>query len=127
MVERMVNKRIEREQVLNPCLKLCKSFLGTYILQYKRLDALDVYHINGSPDIEIWLSKNDYLYILMAECKQPEKGILSNNQIIYREKYKLFKNVIYVEITDVMQLRKIILNITGYKDKEMEEFNKIKE
>lgn len=120
-----VNQRLERTQVLDPCLKLCRGLTGTHIIKYKRLDALDRYHEDGSPDIEIWISKNEYIHILMAECKKPHGGILGKPQIKYCEKYKVYKNVLYVQITSVLQLKKIILNMSGYKDKELEEFNKI--
>lgn len=123
----MVNKRDETLLVLEPCLKLCKQFLGTYVLQYKRLDALDRYHISGSPDIEIWISKDANVFILMCECKRPDGGILGKSQIKYCDKYKVYKNVLYVEITDVLQLKKIIVSLSGYMDKEIEEFNKIEE
>lgn len=123
----MVNKKIERQQVLEPCLKLCKQLLGTHILQYRRLDALDTWHVSGSPDIEIWVPKEKIIWILMPECKKPIGGILSKKQMDYRDKYKVFNNVIYMEVTDVLQLKKLILNTSDYGCEQIEEFNNIKE
>lgn len=121
----MPNKRIERLQILDPCLKLCKKYLGTHILQYKRLDALDSYHISGSPDIEIWVPRESMVWILMCECKKPDGGILSPNQKDYRSKYSIFKNVIYIEITDVFQLKQLVLNTSDYGCADFEEFKSL--
>lgn len=112
----MVNEQTERTEVLVPCMKLCKKLKSAgYILKYRRLDALDYYHESGDPDIEIWISKNDILVIIMAECKKPSGGTLSNNQIECRDKYKVFKNVIYIEIRDVETLKSLIMNIAESK------------
>lgn len=122
-----INKRIEKEQVLIPCLSLCRKLLGAHVLQYRRLDALDSYHISGSPDIEIWISKESYLWIIMAECKIPSGGILSDKQMGYRDKYTAFKNIIYSEIRDVVELKKLILSNSDYGCEKLSEFENIKD
>lgn len=122
-----INKRIERLEVLEPCLKLCKQLLGTHVLEYKRLDALDSYHISGSPDIEIKVSKDNMVWIIQCECKKPEGGVLGESQIKYRDKYKVFKNIIYAEITDVLKLKELILTTSDYGCEKLQEFNDIKE
>ena len=105
----MVNRKIERTEVLEPCIKLCKRLKGMgYILKWRRLDALDYYHEPGDPDIEIWFSRENTLWILMCECKSPE-GKLRLSQIEYRDKYRMFKNVTYQEIKDVKILERLIL------------------
>src|SRR5580692_7547780 len=101
----MVNERRERLEVLEPCLKLCKKLkIAGYILKYRRLDALDYYHENGDPDIEIWFSDSEHLCILMVECKS-NKGKLSPAQILCKDKYKKYNNVKYMEVRDVKQLK----------------------
>lgn len=110
------NKQIEREQVLNPCLDLCKKFQeAKIILQYRRLDVFDKTHINGSPDIEIWIPMNDLVFILMAECKKPIGGIVSDDQSDYKEKYVSFKNVQYEIITSPDQLDYLIRKLSNIK------------
>lgn len=123
----MVNRKIERKEVVEPCLKLCKQLLGTHILQYRRLDALDAWHINGSPDIEIWVPKDNFVWILMPECKKPVGGIISKSQIEYRDRYKKFNNVIYMIITNVSELKNLIFNTSSYGCDLLGEFNGIKE
>lgn len=118
----MVNNNIERKQVLEPCLKLCKQLLGTHILQYRRLDALDSYHISGSPDIEIWVPREKLVILIMAECKKPVGGVFSPKQIEYQDKYKVFKNVIYIGITEVKQLKDIVLSTSDYGCEKLSEF-----
>lgn len=118
----MSNQRIEKLEVLNPCIKLCKGLLGTHIIKYRRLDALDMYHESGDPDIEIWIPQTDRIFILMAECKKPIGGKLSDNQVIYKNKYKSFYNVRYVEITSDKQLKKEIMNYSHYKNEELKIF-----
>ena len=106
-----INKTLEKDEVLIPCIKLCKRLKGMgYIIKWRRLDALDYYHEPGDPDLEIWFIKDNTLWILMAECKAP-KGKLRPSQVEYRDKYKYFKNVIYLEIRDVEELKKSIMNI----------------
>lgn len=123
----MANHQLERKEVLEPCLKLCKKLLGTHILQYRRLDALDSYHISGSPDIEIWVPKDNMVMIIMAECKAPHGGVFSPKQIEYRDKYKKFINVIYEEINDIKRLLNLILNTSDYGCELLQEFNDIKD
>lgn len=125
LVERMTNQRIEREQVLQPCLKLCKQLLGTHILQYRRLDALDTYHVSGSPDIEIWVPREKIVWIIMAECKKPTGGVFSPNQIVYQNKYKVFNNVIYIGITDFSELKKLIISTSDYGCERLQEFKEL--
>ena len=105
----MPNKSEERDQVLNPCLKLCKKleFAG-YILEYRRLDVFDKTHIDGSPDIEIKLAHDGIVFIFMCECKKEDGGIQSDVQKVYEEKYKPYKNVCYQIITSPDQLEYFI-------------------
>lgn len=121
----MVNKKIEKEQVLNPCLILCRKLLGTHIIKYRRLDALDLYHEKGDPDIEIWVPKDSMIWVVMAECKKPIGGIFSEHQIKYKNKYKDFKNVIYIGITEVRQLKDLIFKISDYSYSNINEFESI--
>ena len=121
----MKNQQLERKLVLEPCLKLCKKLLGTHILQYRRLDALDSYHVSGSPDIEIWVPKDNMVFIIMAECKKPVGGVFSPKQEAYRDKYLEYKNVLYEGITDVKYLKYLILNISDYGCEKLQEFKDI--
>lgn len=116
------NKKTERLEVLEPCLKLCKGLLGKQIIKYRRLDALDSYHEPGEPDIEIWIPQTDRIFILMSECKKPDGGILLNTQIKYRNKYNSFNNVRYVEVRSAEELRLIIIELSHYMNKEFNEF-----
>lgn len=101
----LMNKSIERDEVLKPCLDLCKKLqISGYLLQYRRLDVFDKTHIEGSPDIEIWVSHKGYIFILMCECKKPVGGVVSDVQSDYRDKYKEFINTTYEIITDPKQL-----------------------
>lgn len=117
-----MNQKLERKLVLEPCLKLCKQLLGTHILQYRRLDALDTYHVSGSPDIEIWVPREKLIHIIMAEAKKPNGGVFSKSQISYKEKYEVYFNVTYAGIMDVKELKKLILSISDYGCKSLEEF-----
>lgn len=117
-----INNKIERQQVLEPCLKICKQFLGTHILQYRRLDALDSYHISGSPDIEIWVPRDGIVVIIMAECKRPVGGTFSPKQKQYQDRYKVFSNVIYIGITESLILKKLILSTSDYGCEKLQEF-----
>jgi hypothetical protein len=111
-----MNQAIERDAVLNPCLKLCKKLeLAGYILQYRRLDVFDKTHIEGSPDIEIWLAHDGYVLLFMAECKRPNDGVQSDVQIAYEEKYKPFKNVQYQLITSPEELEYFIRKLVDAK------------
>lgn len=124
----MVNQKIEKEQVLKPCLNLCKKLkLCEYILKYRRLDALDTWHESGDPDIEIWIPRQSILTILMAECKKPIGGIHSPNQIKCRDKYLNFTNVYYKIITDVSELKKIVMELSDRRIEVFEEFTNIKD
>lgn len=108
------NKRIEKEEVLKPCLNLCKIlFIQGVIKQYRRLDVKDYHHIDGSPDIEIWLVKNNTLYLLLAECKKPIGGIQNKNQIKYEKMFIGLVNVVYVLIKSKEQLYQEIEKIIG--------------
>ena len=123
------NKQIEREQVLNPCKELCKKYLNAgIILKWRRLDALDMYHEDGEPDLEIWIpfiSKhplmiasgfNDpHILILLAECKREDGGVHSQVQKDYRDKYAPFANVVYELITIPEQLDYLIRKLSNVK------------
>jgi hypothetical protein len=117
----------EREQVLKPCLKLCKRLKSQgYILKYRRLDALDMWHENGDPDIEIWVSSQDIVIIIMCECKKPEGGVLSKKQLECRDKYIKFRNVIYIETNSVDILKDLIMKVADNQYFNPEQFNEFK-
>lgn len=119
------NKNIERTEVLNPCMKLCKQLkIQGWILKWRRLDALDYYHEAGDPDLEIWFPKDNHVWILMAECKKPIGGKLRPSQIAYRNKYKKFNNIIYAEIRSVAQLEQLVKGFSDFEKKEFEAFMK---
>lgn len=125
----MVNKQIEREQVLKPCLKLCKRLKQQgYIIKYRRLDALDSYHEPGDPDIEIWFIKDTWLWVLMVECKAPQ-GQLRPSQISYKNKYSGVLNTVYLIVRDPLDLKRYIvvnaenINFKPEQLEEMKEFN----
>ena len=123
----MVNKQEERDKVLKPCLKLCQGLkYSGAILQYRRLDVFDKTHIEGSPDIEIFLPKDGLVWILMCECKKPIGGVFSKAQIEYKEKYSKFKNVVYAGVTDVKQLNELVCSMSGYMDDKIQEMNEWK-
>jgi hypothetical protein len=125
-----MNKNLERDLVLNPCIKLCKGLEKTgAILQWRRLDVFDkTFHV-GSPDLELHVPKDEIVWIIMSECKKPSGGIFSPKQKEYRDKYSKFKNVIYIGITDVKELKDLVFKLSDYgpdvkeKFKEMESFN----
>jgi hypothetical protein len=122
MEKQSKNLQIERDEVLNPCLSLCyKLWTANIILQYRRLDVFDKTHINGSPDIEIWVPMGDLVLILCAECKKPVGGVVSDSQSDYRDKYASFKNVQYEIITSVDQLDYLIRKLSDVKV-EMDDF-----
>ena len=122
----MPNKQIEREEVLKPCLKLCKKLKAQgYILKYRRLDALDYYHEAGDPDIEIWFKRKDLLCIFMVECKKPLGGKISICQIKYRDRFNYYSNVIYELITDVYSLEKRIIDLADNINFKSEEFKEM--
>lgn len=124
----MVNKKIEKDQVLIPCLNLCKKLkISEYILRYRRLDALDYYHENGDPDIEIWIPNKSIVIILMAECKKPIGGIVSPDQHKCKKRYSDFTNVYYQIITDALQLKKIVMELSDRRIEGFDEFNNIKD
>lgn len=102
-------KQIEKQEVLEPCKKLCRKLKKHgKIIKWRRLDALDMYHEDGEPDLEIWIPVGRILHLLFAECKKPSGGIVSNKQNDYRDKYNPYINVKYVIITNVEQLKEII-------------------
>lgn len=110
------NLQIERDEVLNPCLALCyKLWTANIILQYRRLDVFDKTHINGSPDIEIWVPQGNQVLIFCCECKKPVGGVISDDQSDYRDKYASFKNVQYEIITSPDQLDYIIRKLSDVK------------
>lgn len=109
----MKNKQIENKEVLNPCLNHCDWLMEQgKILQFRRLDIFDKTHIDGSPDIEIWLNIKEVLWILMAECKKPVGGRLQSSQVLYFNKYKNLKNVVYTIVTSKTELELKIENLT---------------
>lgn len=118
----MPNKKIENEEVLKPCLILCRQLQDHgAILQYRRLDTFDHSHIDGSPDIEIWFAKDNMLWILMAECKKPVGGVWSSKQKDYKKRHEGLINVIYELIISKTQLFDLIEKLTGYFEKKIEE------
>lgn len=118
----MSNQRQERLLVLEPCLRLCKQLQGTHILQYRRLDALDSWHVSGSPDIEIWIPRGTLVHIIMAEAKKPQGGVYSRSQLEYQAKYNPYDNVTYIGITDVKQLKELIITTSTYGTERLQEF-----
>lgn len=118
-----MNKILERTEVLEPCMKLCKRLkLMGYILKWRRLDALDCYHEPGDPDIEIWVSCAGILTIIMCECKYGD-GKLRKSQIECKEKYSKYKNVIYRDIYSVYVLKELIINMADNINFNPEIFN----
>lgn len=121
------NKQIERKEVLDPCKEFCKKLLTAgVILKWRRLDALDMFHEDGEPDLEIWIpflsSLGDpHVLILLAECKKEDGGVHSKAQKDYRDKYASFSNVVYELITSPDQLDYIIRKLSDVKT-DMESF-----
>ena len=112
----MPNKTEERDQVLNPCLKLCaKLEIAGLILEYRRLDVFDATHVDGSPDIEIKLPMEDIVFLLMAECKKAVGGVQSDVQIAYEEKYKPYRNVQYQLIRSPEELEYFVKKLSNRK------------
>lgn len=113
----MSNLQIEKNQVLIPCIKLCKALQKRgIIIQYKRLSEMDIDHKIGSPDIEIHIERDLTLWVLMAECKKPIGGVQSKKQINYQNRYIHLKNVVYKLILSKEQLYKEIDKISGKED-----------
>jgi len=99
------NKQIELNEVLNPCLELCKKWLEKgLILQYRRLEG---WYQDGEPDIEIWVSVGDVLSIIMVECKKSD-GTQQKNQKNYERKYELYSNVKYIIVRSLEELNILI-------------------
>lgn len=99
------NKQTERDEVLKPCLELCKKLEGRgNILHYRRLEGL---FQDGEPDIEIWVAVGNVLSILMIECKAPG-GTQQKNQKEYEKKYECYSNVKYLIVKDVNELKEIL-------------------
>lgn len=116
-----INKQIEREEVLKPCLNLCDWLLKQrIILQYRNLDALDKDHKIGSPDIELHVPIRDIIWLLMAECKKSIGGRISGKQIEYANKYKPFKNVIYRIVTSKEELQQEVELLTNYSKDQLD-------
>lgn len=118
-------KKIQHEKinVLQPCLKVCKSLQAKgVILEYKRVDAFDYDHKRGAPDIEIRYVLDDMLYILMAECKRQDgKGRQLQSQIEYQAKYKSCANVDYILVESDKQLYEKIVDLTGWHEQQKKE------
>ena len=127
MNKELKNNQIERNEVLNPCKKLCTKLLTEeIILKWRRLDAIDMFHEDGEPDLEIWIPflssiGDPYVLLLLAECKRPDGGVVSDNQKLYKEKYMPFANVTYEIITNVSQLESIIRKLSNVKT-DMDDF-----
>lgn len=121
------NLQIERDEVLNPCKELCAHLLTAgVILKWRRLDALDMFHENGEPDLEIWIpfmssTGDPYILLLLAECKKPDGGVHSDTQKVYRNKYAPFANVVYELITRPDQLDYLIRKLSDVKT-DMQDF-----
>lgn len=112
----MGNKQLEKNEVLIPCLNSCKWLVKQgIILEYKRLDAMDYDHKDGSPDIEIRLIKDEYVWLLMVECKAPDgTGTQRPSQIKYENKYKAVKNVVYILVESVKEMEAKVEELTKH-------------
>ena len=110
------NKQLERDLVEKPCLKIvCPKYKEDgVILQYRKLDAQDKDHQDGSPDIEIFMEKDGYLFVLMVECKKPDGGKQRKTQVEYQNRYSHLKNVVYVIVRSKEELAKEIDKINPY-------------
>ena len=109
-------KSIEKTEVVNPCfkaLKILDMHGSKAILEYKRLDAQDIDHKVGSPDIQVYVEVDGVLHVIMAECKSP-KGKLRTSQKKYRSKYKHLSNVHYIEVRKVSDLMNKIEELTKF-------------
>jgi len=124
-----IKKQLERDKVLKPCIKSCKWMLDTgQILQYRRMDESDRDHKVGAPDIEVWLEKNDLVWILMVECKKPDGGTLRTKQKEYRDRFNKYKNVTYIVVKSVKEMNSVINQISDFydeQDKELEDLIKL--
>ena len=110
------NLQIERDEVLNPCKELCQKLLNAgIILKWRRLDALDMWHENGEPDLEIWIPHDNYIFVLLAEAKKPDGGVHSADQKAYQAKYAPFVNMTYELITSPEQFEYIIRKLSDVK------------
>jgi hypothetical protein len=115
------NNQFERDLVLNPCKELCAKMLTAgIILKWRRLDALDMFHENGEPDLEIWIpiiseEDQELVLILLAECKRADGGVVSTDQDAYKEKYLPYANVQYEIITIPDQLDYLINKLSNIK------------
>jgi hypothetical protein len=98
-------KQIEKKEVLEPCLELCKDYLKKgRILQYRRLEG---WYKAGEPDIEIWVAVGDVLSILMIECKKKD-GTQQDNQKDYEKEYECYSNVKYLIVRSPQELKEIL-------------------
>jgi hypothetical protein len=113
--------------VLQPCLKVCKSLQANgVILEYKRVDAFDYDHKRGAPDIEIRYVLDNTLHLLMCECKRKDgKGRQLQSQIEYQAKYKLCANVDYILVESDKQLYNKIIDLTGLYEQQKKEILEI--
>ena len=109
-----MNQTIERDEVLNPCIKLCKKFeMSGLILEWRRLDVFDKTHVDGSPDLELKIPHEDVVFLFMAECKKADGGVQSKVQIEYEEKYKPYRNVCYQLIRSPEELEYFVKKLSN--------------
>ena len=88
-----MNQTLERDEVLNPCIKLCKKFeMSGLILEWRRLDVFDKTHVDGSPDLELKIPHEDVVFLFMAECKKKDGGRVAALEILMGS-YALSANI----------------------------------
>lgn len=116
-----MNQQKEKLLVLLPCLKKCKWLLQQgSILEYKRLDAFDYQHIDGSPDIEVRIIKDNIVWLLMFEAKKPGGGVHLDSQKEYRDKYQSAHNVVYALVESVKEMEAIIEKYTEFYQRKLD-------
>lgn len=88
------------------------------IVKWRRLDINDYTFYPGDSDLEVWVSKDDILYILMFECKREDgQGTHLDSQKECEIKYKPYKNVRYKLIKSVFEMQAAIEEVTEFNQK----------
>lgn len=120
-------KKVQHEKihVLTPCIKKCKQLLNDgAILEWKRHDETDKYHVDGSPDIEIRFVKDGTLWLLQVECKRPDgKGVHRKKQKVYRDKYDQCYNVVYILVESVEKMTYTLEKLSGFYNTKLNGIN----
>lgn len=122
-------KKIQHEKinVLQPCLKVCKSLQAKgVILYHRRMSEFEWYHVPGDADIRIELLKGNTLWLILCECKRDDgKGTQRKSQKKIQKRYDPCHNAVYILVEDAKELEDLIMKITGWMEQQKKEINSL--